>query len=133
MKFGNLKEGQSAEAGSRSSKEVFTFYRSLTGGTTVSDFQVMHEELRPQHRTSPPHFHTEKDEMYIILRGIATAYVDGKPNHLKAGDYVVFPSGERTMHFLTNETSEIVELLNISSCPKADFVEFEKRVPESAL
>jgi len=124
--FGNIRGIPPTQVQSGRTGELFTLARSLTDGTGVSAFSLIHEELRPGHRTSSPHSHTKKDEVYVILSGTPTVYVNEEKRTACSGDYIIFKSGLKEVHYLANETREIVELLVISSCPPDDIVEYQK-------
>lgn len=119
MRFGSIYSLPKMESKSRSTGEVFTLYRTIFEGVGGNDFSIMHEEIPPQHRASPPHSHTKKNEMYILLSGVLSVYEEGKKIDLVPGDFVVFACGGAA-HFVCNEGSEIVEVLTISSCSKDD-------------
>jgi uncharacterized cupin superfamily protein len=124
--FRSIRETPPIQVQSKSTGELFTVARLLTDGSGVSGFSVIHEELPPGRRTSSPHNHTKKDEMYIVLSGSPAAYIDRQKRVLHSGDYIIFRSEAKQVHYLANETSEDVVLLQISSCPPDDVVEYEK-------
>lgn len=125
MKLGNLRDGQPCEVKSNRTGEIFTLFRSVTEGTGIEDLVVMHEELPPGHRTSSPHYHTLKNELYIVLKGKPTAQVDGIKFEMATGDYIVFESKQNETHCLINEGNDPVELLTVSSCPPEDVIVYE--------
>lgn len=124
MKHGNIRHSAQLPVKSRGTGEIFTFYRGLTEGSGLTSFCVLHEELRPGHRGSPPHCHSVKDEMYLILKGSLAAYVGGAKLILTAGDYVIFEGGAGESHYLINESAESAEMLTISSSAPADVVTY---------
>lgn len=123
--FRSIQETPPIQVQSRRTGELFTVARLLTDGAGVRGFSVIHEQLAPGRRTSSPHTHTKKDEMYIVLSGSPAAYVDQERRVLHSGDYIIFRSEAKQVHYLANETSEDVMLLQISSCPPDDVVEYE--------
>ena len=123
--FGNLKKAASMEVRSRATGELFTVARRITDDTGIKDFSVSYEELLPGSRTSSPHFHSKKDEIYLVLSGSVSVYLNDKKEIINAGDYVVFKSGTRESHYLVNETKNKTELLMINSCPPDDIIEYQ--------
>lgn len=61
------------------------------------------EELAPGKQSSPFHFHVLEEEHIIALEGEATLRLGDERLPIKAGDYVCFPSGQKTGHCLVNE------------------------------
>lgn len=124
--FGTIRKIPSFQVQSKVTGELFTVARSLTEGTGISAFSLIHEELPPGHRTSSPHSHSKKDEIYLVMSGEPSVYVNGKKSMMAAGDYVIFKSGQAEFHYLVNETQENIELLLFSSCPPDDVIEYQK-------
>lgn len=124
MKLGSLEKTPAFEVKSRSTGEVYTLCRTITDGTSITDFAVRLEDLPPGHRSSAPHAHTKKHELYLVLRGSPTVHVNGEASLLTSGDYIVFEAGAGERHYLENTTAEPVELLSISSCPPDDVTHY---------
>ena len=40
-----------------------------------------------------PHFHTDSDEMFVVLDGALLVAVDGEPVRIGAGEFCCFPAG----------------------------------------
>jgi uncharacterized cupin superfamily protein len=64
---------------------------------------IAYEELRPGKQSAPFHYHL-LEEHIIALEGEATLRLGDHRCRIKAGDYVVFPAGQRAGHCLINET-----------------------------
>jgi uncharacterized cupin superfamily protein len=124
LKTGTIHSIPQTDVTSKKTGEIFTLFRSITSGTSITNFSVMHEELLPGRRTSSPHAHSKKDELYIVLKGTPTAHVNQEPLPLQTGDYIIFEAGKNESHCLSNDTDETVELLTISSCPDDDVVTY---------
>lgn len=120
--YGVIQQLEPVEVKSRTTGELFTLARVLTAETGVSAFSVMHETLQPGHRTSRPHCHSQMDEMYLVLTGTPTAYLDQDSQLMQPGSYLVLKSGSRQKHMLKNESDQPVELLKISSSSANDQV-----------
>lgn len=124
MKTGRISDLPPSTVKSSRTGEVFTLTRFLTEGTSITDFSVTHETLSPGRRSSSPHFHSHKDELYLVLEGAPTVHYHGKQRLLSAGDFVVFESGSQHAHYLSNDTTSPVQLLMIASCPEKDDVHY---------
>lgn len=124
--FGSIKKVRPVQVQSEVTGEQFTVARLLTEDSGVSSFSLIHEELPPGHRTSSPHSHSIKDEIYLVLSGEPSAYVEGKKTMMSSGDYVIFKGGQQEAHCLVNETNENIELLLFSSSPSDDVIEYQR-------
>ena len=64
------------------------------------------EELPPGKQSCPFHFHMMEEEHILVLEGECTLRLGEERLRFKAGDYAVFPAGEKTGHCLINETDK---------------------------
>ena len=64
------------------------------------------EELPPGKQSCPFHFHMLEEEHLLMLEGECTLRLGEERIRFKAGDYAVFPAGEKTGHCLINETDK---------------------------
>ena len=64
------------------------------------------EELPPGKQSCPFHFHMLEEEHLYVLAGECTLRLGSERLRFKAGDYAVFPAGEKTGHCLVNETDK---------------------------
>ncbi len=65
------------------------------------------EELPPGKQSCPFHFHMLEEEHLLVLEGECTLRLGEERLRFKAGDYAVFPAGEKTGHCLVNETGSV--------------------------
>ncbi len=65
------------------------------------------EELPPGKQSCPFHFHMLEEEHILVLEGECMLRLGGERIRFKAGDYAVFPAGEKTGHCLVNETDKV--------------------------
>lgn len=79
----------------------------------ASHVGVLVEELPPGKQSSPLHYHTAEEEQLMILAGEATLRLGDERYLMKAGDYVVFPAGQKLGHALVNESDETCRFLMI--------------------
>lgn len=73
-------------------------------------YSLAHAELEAG-KASLPHRLMERSEVYIILEGEGTAYVDGQATHLKTGDVLFIPAGAE--QYLDNTGTQTVRFLCI--------------------
>jgi uncharacterized cupin superfamily protein len=65
------------------------------------------EELPPGKQSCPFHFHMLEEEHLYVLEGECTLRLGEERLAFKAGDYAIFPAGEKTGHCLINETDKV--------------------------
>ena len=84
-------------------------YRHLTIAAMGEDYRVgvAIEELAPGRQSSPAHYHTFEEEHVYILEGSLVARIGAEKHHMKAGDYVCFPAGQKAGHCLINDGDAI--------------------------
>ncbi len=99
----------------------------LTHGTGIRRFAAHHERLEPGRRASRPHAHSEKEELVYVLRGQPTLWLDGEKTTLREHDSVSFRAGAGVMHFLSNESDDVVEYLVVSAGSEADVITYAAR------
>jgi len=62
------------------------------------------EELPPGKQSCPFHFHMLEEEHLLVLEGECTLRLGEERITFRAGDYAVFPAGDKVGHCLVNET-----------------------------
>ena len=73
-------------------------------------YSLAHAELEAG-KASLPHRLMERSEVYIILEGEGTAYVDGQATHLHTGDVLFIPAGAE--QYLDNTGTQTIRFLCI--------------------
>ena len=76
---------------------------SNTRGEDKRKIGIAIEVLQPGKQSCPHHYHMVEEEHIIGLEGEATLRLGDERYPIKAGDYVVFPAGQRLGHCLVNE------------------------------
>ena len=76
--------------------------------------------IPPGRRASGRHFHTERDEVVIVLEGTVQYDRGGARGVAHAGDAIGFPAGEASAHAIENHSSEPATILVVSNAAKAD-------------
>ncbi|HLZ67081.1 MAG TPA: cupin domain-containing protein [Aliidongia sp.] len=79
----------------------------------ASHVGVVMEELAPGMQSSPLHYHMLEEEHLMMLAGRATLRLGDQRYALSAGDYVVFPAGQKAGHALVNDSDEVCRFLMI--------------------
>lgn len=64
------------------------------------------EELPPGKQSCPFHFHMLEEEHLLVLDGECTLRLGEERITFRAGDYAVFPAGDKVGHCLVNETDK---------------------------
>lgn len=123
-KVGHLDDLGRRQLVAGSSGEPFGVVRSLSEFGGLSRLLVHHETLPPQRRASSPHYHTHKEEMFLVLEGTPSVWLDGTLHQLKPGDFVGCPSGEKEAHMLVNHSEQDAVILTIGTQCDEDEVTF---------
>lgn len=114
--IGDVKSAEHKTCRIQSSGEPLSESAELTSGAGLRSLVVRHEILAPGRRASSPHWHSAREEMAVVLRGTLTAVVGKTSVDLAAGQYIVFPPGEKLAHsFLNGDSLQDAEFLLISS------------------
>src|SRR6187200_731473 len=72
-------------------------------------------ELPPGESTFPYHYELGNDELLVVVTGHPTLRSPDGERELEPGDCVLFPSGPRGAHQVTNHSDEPARLLLVSS------------------
>lgn len=88
-------------------------FRALGAFGGCSHFGTALEELPPGKQSCPFHFHMLEEEHIWILDGRATPRLGDKTYEVSAGDYVVFPAGQKEGHCLVNTSGAVCRFLII--------------------
>jgi len=81
-------------------------------------------ELPPGAASFPLHIHYANEEMLVVVSGRPTLSTLGGSRELVAGEAVACPAGREGAHRLTNDTSEPVRVLIVSTMHAPDINEF---------
>lgn len=107
-------------------KEKFSKYISISDILNLNDIRIFHEKLEPHTKASHSHAHTHQEEIFIILSGNPTLYLNQKPIELEANDVIFFEPNINEYHFIMNNTEKEVIYLIISKNYKDDTVHYNK-------
>ena len=100
--------------------EPFAFSAVVSELLGVRSRFIHHDVIPPGRRASGRHFHTERDEVVIVLEGTVQYDRGGARGVAHAGDAIGFPAGEASAHAIENHSSEPATILVVSNAAKAD-------------
>jgi uncharacterized cupin superfamily protein len=93
----------------------------------LDKFFVWQEELPPGHRASSPHYHTEKEEMIVLLSGSLRVQCGDLEWDVTAGQCVGFKPSERKFHVIKNISDKVAVYLGIASNSPDDEVIYQSK------
>lgn len=96
----------------------------ITGQSNIVGVEIHQEILPSEHRSSPPHRHTRRNEIIYVLEGNPTVRLDGRDKRMNAGEFVIFHPNDRKYHMIFNGSSQPAKLLVISFNSEDDKVYF---------
>ena len=120
----NLNQLPYREMISKGTQEPLSLVRSLSEVGELSDLLIHYEVLLPQRRTATPHHHTLKEELFLVLEGQPSIWLDGELSPLEPGDFVGCPAGEAVAHTVVNTSDTRAVILTIGTNPKDDVTTF---------
>ena len=123
MAIGNLEALKEFEMMSKSGEKM-SLARSLSDFANIDTLLVHHEVLLPGRRASGAHFHSEKEEISLVLSGTPSAWIDGELFELKEGDFVGFNRLEKKAHMIVNHSENEAIILTIGTNPQVDETTF---------
>lgn len=123
MNIGKVLELEAFEITTKSGEKL-SLARSLSDFAGIETLLVHHEVLPPGRRASGPHFHSVKEEIFIVLAGTPSVWVDGEVFELKQGNSVGFNNRENRAHMLVNASGEEAVILTIGTNPGDDVTTF---------
>lgn len=101
------------------------WYRRLGPVAGLTAMGASHVVLKPGAWSSQRHWHTEEDELLIMLSGEAVLIEDGKETTLRAGDLAAWPKGAGNGHHLQNRGEHDCVFVAVSAGDSAnDRVEY---------
>lgn len=78
--------------------------------------------IEPGKTALPAHAHYGNDEAIYVLKGTLTVRLDGQDQRLSEGSYMAFKRATGIAHQILNTSTEMVELLCISTMNDTDVV-----------
>ncbi len=80
--------------------------------------------VKPGAESVKYHSHSKQEEFYLIMSGKGILRIDGKEIDIKTGDVVSAPAGKDTGHQFINNSSEILQILDIGTREKDDIITY---------
>ena len=124
MNIGNVEALDARELTAKRTDERLSLARSLSDFAGIESLLVHQEVILPGRRTAAAHYHSLKEEIFLVLSGAPSVWVDGEVTQLGAGDFVGFNAKERRAHMLLNLSDAPAVVLTIGTNPPDDSVTF---------
>ena len=121
--IGELRHLEAVQMKSESG-EFLSLYRSFSDFAGTESLLVHHETLLPGQRASAPHYHSQKEEITIVLAGEPSVWIEGELYALEPGDFVGFTTKTPRAHMLINTSDEPAAILTIGTSPADDVTTF---------
>ena len=91
------------------------WYRRLAPSAGLTRMGASHVVLKPGAWSSQRHWHSEEDELVILLAGEAVLVEDGGETIVRPGEVCAWPAGVRDGHHLQNRTAEDCVFVAVSA------------------
>jgi uncharacterized cupin superfamily protein len=91
------------------------WYRRLAPVIGLTTMGASHVVLKPGAWSSQRHWHSEEDELLVMLSGEAVLVEDSGETVLRPGDVCAWPAGVRNGHHLQNRTDAECTFVTVSS------------------
>jgi uncharacterized cupin superfamily protein len=91
------------------------WYRRLAPASGLTKMGASHVVLKPGAWSSQRHWHSEEDELLVMLAGVAVLVEDGGETVIRPGDVCAWPAGVRNGHHLQNRSREDCVFVAISA------------------
>lgn len=72
-------------------------------------------ELPPGNLSCPYHYHTDEEEVFVVIEGEAQLRQNGKKELISKGDIIFFKSGEAGAHQIYNHSDKPFKYLDLST------------------
>jgi uncharacterized cupin superfamily protein len=96
----------------------------LSEATGLEKLCINHEILPPQHRSSPPHSHSDKEEFIYVLEGNPSVWINGKIIQLSPNEFIGFPPQKGLYHMIFNQSNVEAKMLVISTQQGEDDISY---------
>lgn len=124
VKVGKLSELAERELVATGTGERLSLARSLSDFSSLMSLLVHYETLPPGRRASSAHLHSSKEEIFLVLEGTPSVWVDGELRQLGPGDFVGFSAGERRARMMLNRSDKPAVVLTIGTNPPDDEITY---------
>ena len=124
MTIGKVEDLEARELTAQSTLERLSLARSLSDFAGIESLLVHQEVILPGRRTAAAHHHSHKEEIFLVVSGTPSIWIEGEVTLLKAGDFVGFNAREQKAHMLLNLSEEPAVVLTIGTNPPDDKITF---------
>ena len=98
--------------------------RALGDAAGLTKIGINHTTLAPGAASSMRHWHTQEDELIVVLEGELMLITDAGERPLRAGQCAGFPAGHRDGHQLINRGRAPAVYLEISNRDESDVAHY---------
>ena len=76
--------------------------------------------VKPGAKSTKYHSHSKQEEFFLIMNGTGILRIDGEEIQIKSGDVISKPAGKDIAHQFINNSTEILQILDIGTREKGD-------------
>jgi uncharacterized cupin superfamily protein len=80
--------------------------------------------VKPGSESVKYHSHSKQEEFYLIMSGEGILRIDGQEILIKTGDVISTPAGKDSGHQFINNSSEILQILDVGTREKDDVITY---------
>jgi len=113
MKLQIKSERRHRQLKSQKTGEEYSLSSVISDAFLADEIFLSHEIIRPNSRSSAPHFHMETDEIIYVLTGSLQAIEDQTEVVVNEGDSILFERQSGRHHFLKNISTADAHVLVI--------------------
>ncbi|WP_413295154.1 cupin domain-containing protein [Bdellovibrio sp. HCB185ZH] len=113
MKLQKSSERQYQQLKSQKTGEEYSLSNVISDVLFSEDIFLSHEIIRPNSRSSAPHFHTDTNEIIYVLGGSLVAVEGNNEVQVEQGDSIMFERQSGKHHFLKNDSTSQAHVLVI--------------------
>lgn len=113
MKIQKKSDRQHRQLKSQKTSEEFSLSSVISDTLVMNEIFLSHEIIRPNSRSSSPHYHTDTDEIIYVLSGELIAVEGNSETVVGEGDSILFERQSGQHHYLKNESMTESQVLLI--------------------
>lgn len=127
--IGNIKALEPRELTAKRTGEKLSLARSLSDFAEIDTLLVHQEVILPGRRTAAAHYHSTKEEIFLVVSGTPSVWIEGEVKRLEPGEFVGFNAKEPKAHMMMNLSDAPAVVLTIGTNPPDDEVTFVEPEP----
>ena len=124
MRIGKVADLEPFELTASKTGEKLSTARSLSDFASTTSLLVHQEVILPGRRSAAAHYHSSKEEIFLVLSGTPSVWIEGEVKRLTPGDFIGFNAKEPLTHMLLNLSDEPAVVLTIGTNPPDDQITF---------